>query len=400
MKILYIAYSCNPYAGSEDKIGWNIPFAASSDNEVWVITKEEQRPYVEKFLKETPVKSLHFNFVDIPKIYKKIFKSFLYSGRLNIWHKKVFPIAKKICQDNNIHVIHQITPVEFRAIGKYKNVPNIKFVCGPIGGGEFIPKGLKDYAKGHLVVETIRYLINGFYRICLKFNARLKKCDVVMYANYETRDYLKKVAGKNANSKVVTEIGVNQNDLNNEINNKNHDVITFVSAGRIIYRKGYDFLFDALEQLPKELKYNFLIAGEGEDFNSLCKRIENSDALKSHVKMLGKISYTQMWEFYKLADVFVMPSIRETTGSVILEAMSFGLPVITINRFGGAVILDEQTGWFYDGNTIEEYIESLKNCIIDCIVNYENLSQRQFNAIKKAEIFLWKNKVKYYFELF
>lgn len=34
MKILYIAYSCNPYAGSEDKIGWNIPYAACEENEV------------------------------------------------------------------------------------------------------------------------------------------------------------------------------------------------------------------------------------------------------------------------------------------------------------------------------------------------------------------------------
>ena len=43
MNILYIAYSCNPFAGSEDKIGWCVPYEISKTNTVYVITKEEQR---------------------------------------------------------------------------------------------------------------------------------------------------------------------------------------------------------------------------------------------------------------------------------------------------------------------------------------------------------------------
>ena len=213
MKILYITYSCNPYAGSEDKIGWNIPYAASVNNEVWVITKEEQREYVERFLKENPVSNLHVFYVDIPSVYKKIYKGAFYSGRANLWHKRVFALAKKLCEEGQIQVVHQITPVEFRSIGKYKKIKSVKFICGPLGGGEYIPKGLKNYAKGHLVIEKIRAFVNGFAKFKLALNGRLKKCDAVMYANYETKNYLKKVAGRNAKGEVVTEIGVNPEDL-------------------------------------------------------------------------------------------------------------------------------------------------------------------------------------------
>ena len=111
MKILYIAYSCNPYAGSEDKIGWNIPYAASQNHEVWVITKEEQREPVERFLTQTPVSNLHFFYTDIPAIYKKMYKGAFYSGRLNVWNKRAFPLAKSLCEENNIQVIHQINPI-------------------------------------------------------------------------------------------------------------------------------------------------------------------------------------------------------------------------------------------------------------------------------------------------
>lgn len=60
----------------------------------------------------------------------------MYSGRLNVWNRRVLPLAKKISADQKIDVIHQITPIEFRAIGDYGKIANIKFVCGPLGGGE------------------------------------------------------------------------------------------------------------------------------------------------------------------------------------------------------------------------------------------------------------------------
>lgn len=95
MNILYIAYSCNPFAGSEDKIGWCVPYESSKTNKVYVITKEEQREPVEKYLQSHPLENIKFYYVDIPNFYKKIFKGFMYSGRLNVWNRRVLPLAKK-----------------------------------------------------------------------------------------------------------------------------------------------------------------------------------------------------------------------------------------------------------------------------------------------------------------
>lgn len=263
MKILYIAYSCNPYAGSEDKIGWSVPYAASKENEVWVITKAEQREPVEKFLRGHPTENLKFFFVDIPAFYKRIFKGFLYSGRLNVWHKRVFPLAEKICAEEGIEIIHQITPIEFRAIGKYGKIKTAKFVCGPLGGGEQIPKGLKCYAKEHGLIEWIRSCMNAFYRFSLKINGRLKHCDYVFYANNETRDYLKTVADKNVNAEILTEIGVSESDLTPPAEKKQTDNMMFLFAGRLVYRKGINLLLDALERLSDDLQYKCKIVGGG-----------------------------------------------------------------------------------------------------------------------------------------
>ena len=152
MNILYIAYSCSPKSGSEEKIGWSIPLESAKSNNVFVITKEEQREKIEQYISENGDVNISFYYVDIPKIYKKVFKGFLYSGRLNVWNKRAVLLAKEICRENNIDIIHQITPIEFRSIGDYGKISDGKFVCGPLGGGEFVPSGLKHYIKKHFLV--------------------------------------------------------------------------------------------------------------------------------------------------------------------------------------------------------------------------------------------------------
>ena len=82
------------------------------------------------------------------------------------------------------------TPIEFRAIGDYGKIANIKFVCGPLGGGESLPNGLKDYAKGHEIIEVVRSGINRWYRFKLRITGKLNRCDYIMFANKETQEFL------------------------------------------------------------------------------------------------------------------------------------------------------------------------------------------------------------------
>ena len=402
MNILYIAYSCDPYSGSEDKIGWNIPAKSAQSNNVYVITKEEHRENIEKYLKENPIKNISFRYVDISPIYKKAFKSFLYSGRLNIWHKKAFQVAQEICSEHSIDIIHQITPIEFRSIGKYGKIDGIKFVCGPLGGGEYVPDGLKAYTKGHRIIESVRTIVNRWYRFKQKVGSTYSQCDYVMLANKETRDFLNIESNDRClyNEKPVTEIAVDENDIAERKDKTASEKTVFLSAGRMIYRKGYSFLLDALEQLPSELDYELRIVGDGPESEQLKRRCDMSDKLKNHVAFIGKIPFSAMSDEYAKADAFILPSIRETTGSVLLEAMSKGLPVITIGKFGGGELINDNSGWLYSGNTKQEYIDGLKSCIIDCITNPQKAIRKGENARLEAQKHTWDEKIKHYDEIY
>lgn len=214
MNILYIAYSCCPNSGSENKIGWNVPIEAckKEDNNVFVITKEEHREEIDRYLNNSSL-NIHFYFADIPKIYKKIFNGVFYSGRLNIWHKRAEKIAKKICEENFIQIIHQITPIEFRAIGNYGDIPNVKFICGPLGGGESMPRAFNSYLGGkEKLAEIVRMMVNSLCRMRLKHSKKLSKCSYVMCANKETFEYLKS-AGGGYNLEIFFDNGLDEKEI-------------------------------------------------------------------------------------------------------------------------------------------------------------------------------------------
>lgn len=392
MNVIYIAYSCNPFAGSEDKIGWCVPFESAKINNVFVVTKKGSREHVERYLKNHTVHNITFYYVDIPNLFNKIFKGFLLSGRLNLWNKRALKVARTICQNNKIDIIHQITPVEFRAIGDYGKVDNVKFVCGPIGGSESVPKGLKEYTAGHKKVETVRAVMNYWYRFKFGVFGKLKQCDYLMFANKETEEFVK-MDKVSCLYEIQTEIGLRQDELSVS-GEKNNNECIFLAAGRMIYRKGFDFLLDALSRIPESVQYQVRVVGKGPELERYRARCANDAMLSRHVTFVGSVPYAEMEKEYINASAFIMPSIRETTGTVLLEALSKGLPIIAVNRFGARTILDENVAWLFDGEDKEAFIENLKNAIIDCASNSSERIRRGKLAREKAEDYTWPEKMK------
>lgn len=386
MNILYIAFSCSPIKGSEDRVGWNIPLEASKRHNVIILTKEEQRGEIEPYMKEHKIDSIEIFYVDIPKFYKKIFNGFLYSARLNVWHTRALKVAKKICKEKNIQIVHQLTPMEFRAIGDYGAIPNVKYVCGPLGGGEYVPDGLWGYTKGHRSVEYLRKLMNIYYNLKYKMTGRYNRVDHYIYANKETREYVGR------GNHIETEMAVDF--VSTIIPEKQDDnKCVFLVAGRVIYRKGHTFLFDAIKAIKAEHDFEIRILGNGPDMPYLTSIYEKDAFLQKHVTFVGRIPFTKMKEEYDKANVFLMPSIRETTGSVLLEAMSNGLPIIAMDRFGSGILLHDDIGWTFGGTTKQDFIDSFAKVMSECIDNPEEVRCKGMNMLKESEKYTWAVKV-------
>jgi phosphatidyl-myo-inositol dimannoside synthase len=100
--------------------------------------------------------------------------------------------------------------------------------------------------------------------------------------------------------------------------------------------KGYDFILDALRDIVKKYpKVKYILAGsyETEEKKYIEEKIKRFD-LNSNIIITGFIAEEELPNLFSMADIYVMPSVKEGFGIVFIEAMYYGVPVIAANVDG------------------------------------------------------------------
>ena len=152
--------------------------------------------------------------------------------------------------------------------------------------------------------------------------------------------------------------GTKPEKLLRELNLEGHQVL--ISVGRLVHRKGQDKL---LQALPEILRHHpdvvLIFVGVGPRQRKLDQLIQKL-GLSEYVRFVGRVAYKNLPEYFRLGDLFVMPSRSrlaglevEGLGIVYLEASACGVPVLA-GGSGGApdAVLDGTTGVVVDGTSI------------------------------------------------
>ena len=243
-----------------------------------------------------------------------------------------------------IHKFHvgdyQPTQLNFRTLKKHIKHTDLIWsqTIGPIGGAAiFIAKLLKKPVvaythsiESELVSKSIRknpllqratyILVKAFSRLCYN------RCDILMVPSLDTAEILswQKIKTK----KAVVHMGVDIDKFNQPMNKRlakkklglsNSIVIGF--TGRMGREKDLFTLYRAFLRLHKKYPINLLIIGGG------LPKIKKYLKTKKNVKVIGPVSGIS--RYLHAMDIFVMPSLTETSSLATMEAMSTGLPVIT-----------------------------------------------------------------------
>lgn len=108
--------------------------------------------------------------------------------------------------------------------------------------------------------------------------------------------------------------------------------LRLVCVCRLVRRKGLEHLVHAVGDL-RDTGAELEIVGSGQQYEHLASLIDGL-GLADRVKLTGYVPRERLADHYNAADIFVLPSISESFGQVLLEAMSTGLPVVA-SRVGG-----------------------------------------------------------------
>lgn len=133
--------------------------------------------------------------------------------------------------------------------------------------------------------------------------------------------------------------------------------VRLLAVSRLIFSKGVQFALRALARVPADLDWRLDVLGDG-PLRPVIEQLVAELGLGARVTIHGHVPRTTVETFYRDADVFLFPSIREPSGAVVFEAMSWGLPMIAADYGGPArhvrepygikVPIDRQDG-FIDG---------------------------------------------------
>lgn len=343
MKILYIAFACNPYVGSEAFCGWSWPLAMRKYCEVYVVTRKENKTGIEKYLDEYRIDDIKFFYYDIPDVLNIYYKSGkMYMPYSVLWQNTSFRLIKKLHEKYNFDYIHQVTLGDFRLVNPAWKLKS-KFIFGPVGGAQFTPKSLKSYIGNDDKSENRREWINKMIKAWPLYRKALNRTYLILAANPETQTYLQECVDEPGKCKLLTENGVNVDLIHGIPEKLDHDKVVLLWSGRMIKRKGLSFLIDIIKQIDTDTPFVLKLVGDGPEKEKLVEKVRES-GLNNKVEFVGLVSYTEMQKLYKFSDIFVFPSLRETTGTVLFEAMVNGLPIVTFDQNGAALLVTDSCG--------------------------------------------------------
>jgi L-malate glycosyltransferase len=151
------------------------------------------------------------------------------------------------------------------------------------------------------------------------------------------------------------------------------------SAGRFVPVKNYELIIEMARRCRNEPDVSFELAGDGPDLPMLQDRIR-SLGVESTFKLWGH--QDSMAPFYRRWDIFINTSLHEGIPMTILEAMSYGIPVVA-SRTGGIpeIIQDGVDGFLVPPGNVDIFVEK-------CLLLAKNFDLRKrvgFQARRKVE---------------
>lgn len=155
-------------------------------------------------------------------------------------------------------------------------------------------------------------------------------------------------------------------------------VLLFV--GRLTKEKNLEFLLRAFKLVAGKFNVYLVLVARGPEEDNL-KRLAETLGIAERVVFTGQMVGDELVNCYYGADLFVFPSVTETQGLVVVEAMATGLPVVAVDAFGVSEMVDDRV----DGILTHHDEEQFGRAVESLLTNEPLRQQMAEQAMIKAQ---------------
>ena len=396
MKVLLSAYACEPDKGSEPGVGWHWAIEiARRGHKVTVLTRANNRTNIEAYIAMAPShpSNIEFVYYDLPpvaiRLKQRMGTTLLYYG---LWQCGAYRLARRLHIEKKFELVHHITFGSMRHFSFMGNL-GIPFILGPIGGGETSPFWLRcKVGVLGASCDTLRDVLNTFSLFDPIAKRAFSSASMILV---KTEESLKLIPPKfHYKSRVQLEIGINMptNKIRAKVTDRSKRII-FI--GRFIYWKGmYIGLRSYAKALENDPTLNLTMVGDGVEANKWRNYAENL-GIADKICWTSWLPQAQLAQVYTSSGVLLFPSLHDSSGNVVLESLSHGIPVVCFNLGGPSKIINSNCGRVIstEHGNYELLTDRVAQALLYLTETSETWEVFSAKAKKEAEKWSWAGRV-------
>lgn len=393
MKILINCYACSPYKGSEPGMGWNFVKNLAEKHELHVIMETKFQKEVDRYYEEHPEETKNFKIYPINRTRLRTLRKIWppsYYWTYRAWQKKVLAFAKELDEKEHFDIIHQLNMVGYREPG-YLWMMDKPIVWGPIGGFNITPWNmLTSMGLYGVLFYGGRNMINLWQMHTMsRVKKAAKRADAIITATQDCHDAVKKLY--NRDSIIIPEVGLLGKTDVTPAKRADDEPLRICWSGQHTPGKSLNLLLDALALIPNE-NVELHVIGKGSQTNKWKKKAANL-GLKN-VVWHGWMQRCDALKVMQSSHLFAITSMCDLTSTVILEALSYGLPVVAMDHCGFSNVINKDCGIKIPVTDKGQITKDLSEAIVELAGNEAERQRLSTGALTHAKDFAWEEKAR------
>ncbi len=389
LRVLIIAYACNPAMGGEHLLGWEWVTRLSAKHRITVLAWEggvqnndSPRP---KNLNLIGIGESKFRFLirmGWPGWY--IYYWF--------WQRAAARVGRRLLREQRFDIVHQLTFHSFRFHGRLARPGNPPFIWGPVAGLESIPLRLFPLVGARFAFEAARQMSNWISPWLPGVRRTLRYSSAILVSNQDTLRGLKRrhPAG---NFLLVPANAVSDEPQGHY--NPAGDPLLLLGVGEFVRMRAHTLVLEALAGIEPALRrrIRFVLVGDGPGKAYLERRTKKL-GLEEVVEFTGLVPRAEALRWMVKAHLLVFPSLRDSGGSAICEALALGLPVLALDRAGPSVLLREGGGFLVPTRSRKQTVEEIRTALLEFVTQRAPLARASQEGMAAArKLFDWDTRL-------
>ncbi|MDR3413181.1 MAG: glycosyltransferase, partial [Formivibrio sp.] len=191
---------------------------------------------------------------------------------------------------------------------------------------------------------------------------------------------------------VICEVGPPQLCTDNPKQRDKDEPLRICWSGQHLPGKALPLLLRAVAHLPKDFKYTLEILGDGpcrQSWRSLACKLK----IDAHCHWHGWLPRDQSLAVMKESHVFTITSLKDLTSSVAVEALSLGLPIVSLDHCGFADLVTDECGIKVRPESTERIITELTDALSTLYHNEPLRLRLAEGAICRSRTYSWEAKM-------